>query len=268
VADGVPTLVDDDTVRIDTDSGAPWSYDGLVAWDADGTDLPASMAVDGSTIELRVDTTGATYPVTIDPIVSGTAIVFTPQAASDRVFGAFGGGLGGAEATSSCPAGTLLVGVTVYLRDVAVTTEDWIRAVSPRCRTAALNIDAKVELVGTLITAVPSLGNQAAAAGATVSSDCPEPDQVVVGLAAEAGGLIDRLAIRCAPLESDGSVGPVEFQSPYFGGTSTGVSQVGPRAAVVCKDAPATTSTPSGCSAWRCRSATRLRRRRIRRSRS
>ena len=45
-------------------------YRGLFAFDANGIDLPAEMAVVDGDIELRVDTAGAEYPITIDPTIS------------------------------------------------------------------------------------------------------------------------------------------------------------------------------------------------------
>ena len=75
VTDGTPTLVDADTVSIARPGASTIWYQGLVAFDADGTDLPAAMAVVDGSIELRVDTGGAVYPVTIDPIISDAQVV-------------------------------------------------------------------------------------------------------------------------------------------------------------------------------------------------
>jgi hypothetical protein len=85
VADGTPTLVDADTVAIERREGGILWYQGLFAFDATGTDLPAEMAVVGGDIELRVDTTGAEYPITIDPtITEAQRLVPVPDAAGDR----------------------------------------------------------------------------------------------------------------------------------------------------------------------------------------
>lgn len=48
-------------------------YSGLRAWDASGRTLPAQMAAAGQQISLVVDDTGAHYPITIDPLLTGTA---------------------------------------------------------------------------------------------------------------------------------------------------------------------------------------------------
>ena len=81
----MPTLVDDQTVAIQrTGAGIVW-YRGLIAFDANGTDLPAEMAVVDGDIELRVDTAGAEYPITIDPtITEDQKLVIDPDAAGDR----------------------------------------------------------------------------------------------------------------------------------------------------------------------------------------
>ena len=85
VVDGDPTLVDDQTVAIQrTGAGIVW-YRGLIAFDANGTDLPAEMAVVDGDIELRVDTAGAEYPITIDPVITeDQKLVIDPDAAGDR----------------------------------------------------------------------------------------------------------------------------------------------------------------------------------------
>jgi FG-GAP repeat protein len=45
------------------------SYGGLLATDATGRELASSLALVGGAIELRLDTTGARYPLRIDPLV-------------------------------------------------------------------------------------------------------------------------------------------------------------------------------------------------------
>ena len=101
VAMGTPMLVEADTVAIErADSSTLW-YRGLIAFDADGVDLPAEMAVADGAIELRVDTAGAQYPITIDPIITDAQLIrveagepilgITQVADSDRL-GTGGGG--------------------------------------------------------------------------------------------------------------------------------------------------------------------------------
>jgi uncharacterized delta-60 repeat protein len=47
------------------------TYDHLRAWDANGRALPARMVVKANELALEVDDNGATYPLTIDPILQG-----------------------------------------------------------------------------------------------------------------------------------------------------------------------------------------------------
>ncbi|MDW3212575.1 MAG: choice-of-anchor Q domain-containing protein [Ilumatobacteraceae bacterium] len=81
---GTPRLVDEQSVTIDRVGAAPLAYRELMAWDATGTPLPAAMSVVGDVIVLTVDTTGATYPVTVDPIISeDTKLLPAADAAGD-----------------------------------------------------------------------------------------------------------------------------------------------------------------------------------------
>ncbi len=85
VAAGEPTLVDGQNVAIERSDGSTVWYRGLVAFDANGTDLSAQMAVVDGDIELQIDTAGAEYPITIDPTISELQKLFTdPDAAGDR----------------------------------------------------------------------------------------------------------------------------------------------------------------------------------------
>lgn len=49
-------------------------YAGLLAVDAAGRELPASLALAGGELRLQVDDAGATYPVTIDPVIGATKL--------------------------------------------------------------------------------------------------------------------------------------------------------------------------------------------------
>jgi len=66
------TLTGRGTPRLDGETNVvTWedglSYGGLFAVDAEGRELPASLALDERTLRIEVDDEGATYPITIDP---------------------------------------------------------------------------------------------------------------------------------------------------------------------------------------------------------
>ncbi len=85
VGGGTPTLVDPTTVHITTATGESFVYSGLIAWDATGDLLDATMAVAGGSIILNVVTDGAVYPVTVDPTIEpGSKTVPRPFNAGGR----------------------------------------------------------------------------------------------------------------------------------------------------------------------------------------
>lgn len=52
------------------DGEARLRYSGLKVWDADGDPLPATMEASGQDIRIAVNDQGATYPVTVDPLIT------------------------------------------------------------------------------------------------------------------------------------------------------------------------------------------------------
>jgi hypothetical protein len=64
--------VDERSMHLTSPNGPAVDYSGLVAWDAKGNDLQAELSFQRTSGELviQVDDEGATYPVTIDPIVT------------------------------------------------------------------------------------------------------------------------------------------------------------------------------------------------------
>lgn len=65
----LPTEPDADSIRLADASGQTRvRYAKLLAWDADGRQLPSRMEGLGDRIHIRVDDVGATYPLTIDPV--------------------------------------------------------------------------------------------------------------------------------------------------------------------------------------------------------
>jgi len=60
-----------EAIAFTDDTGAMvFTYDRLRVWDTTGRELAARMGVDGQTLTLTVADAGATYPLTIDPIVA------------------------------------------------------------------------------------------------------------------------------------------------------------------------------------------------------
>ncbi len=62
-------------------------YGQLHAFDAAGRELPVTMALNGSSLEIRVDAQDARYPLTIDPMATSPAW----SAESDQAYAWFGG---------------------------------------------------------------------------------------------------------------------------------------------------------------------------------
>lgn len=81
-------LAESDTIvrLLLSDNSVVW-YRDLIAFDANGTDLPATMTVDGSNVRIDVDAAGAVYPVTIDPIVDADQEIQPPVSATGDRFG-------------------------------------------------------------------------------------------------------------------------------------------------------------------------------------
>ncbi len=69
-------------VHLDTGAGL-YTYSGLAAWDARGRMLPARLEVEEAQIHLVVDDAGATWPVTIDPVLATASRTLTQSSAAD-----------------------------------------------------------------------------------------------------------------------------------------------------------------------------------------
>ncbi|MCX6693072.1 MAG: IPT/TIG domain-containing protein [Methanomicrobiales archaeon] len=85
--DGSLQQIDSQSVIVTDAAGASlFEYTGLSAFSADGRQLPASLATDGTTLYWSVDDAGAAYPVTIDPVIvpaAGAKAKFTGGAPGD-----------------------------------------------------------------------------------------------------------------------------------------------------------------------------------------
>jgi FG-GAP repeat/Putative metal-binding motif len=68
-------------------TGGLWRYDGLVAWDNDGVGLPARLVDDGTQLRVEVDTTGAQWPVTVDPVLSTETKLTASDGADEDYYG-------------------------------------------------------------------------------------------------------------------------------------------------------------------------------------
>ena len=225
VADGTPTLVDADAVTITREGGSIVWYRGLVGFDANGTDLPAEMAVVDGAIELWVDTSGAVYPITIDPVISDANSTRPIVDATQLTVAADTARLAGVTAgpdipPSSCLPGSVMTGVTVYPR---VDQNNQLRVMVPRCRELVVTgetlsfagpaMDAPD--FGTRNLSFPVLGPQ--------TRECAD-GSAMTGLVAQVGSTIDRVAIRCVPLLGPDAVGSPTSQSDFYGGGSVDVA--------------------------------------------
>ncbi len=59
-------------------------YDQLVAFDARGRELPSRMRVEGAEVVLEVEDAGASYPLTIDPLIQQQKLTASDAAAGDN----------------------------------------------------------------------------------------------------------------------------------------------------------------------------------------
>ena len=62
-------------------------YGNLLAYDAQHHALPAIMKMTGRTLELAVNTRGARYPITIDPVIAAVTSITDTDPSSGEVFG-------------------------------------------------------------------------------------------------------------------------------------------------------------------------------------
>src|SRR5262245_41477210 len=69
--DLIPALAEKDRVVFQGSGGTTvLEYAGLAAWSADHVPLGCRFAVEGSVIQIQVEDAQASYPITIDPVVS------------------------------------------------------------------------------------------------------------------------------------------------------------------------------------------------------
>jgi hypothetical protein len=75
-----------EVVGATADAGTVLRYSGLEVTDATGRRIPASLGVEGQTVQLRVDDAGAPYPLIVDPWFRQAKLV-APDRATDDKFG-------------------------------------------------------------------------------------------------------------------------------------------------------------------------------------
>jgi hypothetical protein len=71
-----PSLANADQIALSDASGATHlTYDALVVWDARGVRVPAHLEVVRGRIQIRIDDTGASYPLDVDPLLSNPSVI-------------------------------------------------------------------------------------------------------------------------------------------------------------------------------------------------
>ncbi|HYC61886.1 MAG TPA: integrin alpha, partial [Thermoanaerobaculia bacterium] len=86
-------------------------YDKLVVRDGEGRTLPSSMDLQGTTIVLRAEVGGASWPVVVDPLITSTA---DAQLESNQVSARFGISVSGAGDVNGDGYGDVIVGAYFY----------------------------------------------------------------------------------------------------------------------------------------------------------
>ena len=84
--DLIPEITAQGLVLIDRSGQVRMHYDQLLAYDANHQILPARFRLTGNHLSISVDTTGAAYPVIIDPIFSSEQSLTAGDAAAEDQF--------------------------------------------------------------------------------------------------------------------------------------------------------------------------------------
>ena len=78
-------LGEDGAVTLQPETGETLRYEGLLAWDSTGQQLPGRIEVEGGTIHLVVDDSGAVGMVTVDPLMTTVATMFEGNQTSAKL---------------------------------------------------------------------------------------------------------------------------------------------------------------------------------------
>ncbi len=87
LTEGSIETIDDDGLgaTLTGSAGGSWRYEGLAAWDATGTPLTTALADRGGDLVVSVDAATATWPVTVDPVLT-PGVALQELDADDRLY--------------------------------------------------------------------------------------------------------------------------------------------------------------------------------------
>jgi hypothetical protein len=108
--EGAEVTVGEDTLWLQGDAGGLLTVSGLLAWDADGTPLPARFEATDEGFRVWVEDAGARYPVQIDPVYSTASTTLTGGATYDY----FGYSVAGAGDVNGDGYDDVIVGASEY----------------------------------------------------------------------------------------------------------------------------------------------------------
>jgi hypothetical protein len=171
------------------DGGA--RIDGPAA-EASAESNDAAVAPDDATTEDAGDDSALPPPPPIDAgcTGSGAVTVGAPKTLSP-VFG----GTGGSPFDQTCPSGGALVGFHVVTSSISPQSISQIQGLcAPLTRSGC----------GVAVGSPVPMANNGYTSGASSSVMCP-PNQVVVGVRANSGTLVDAITIDCAPIFASGA---------------------------------------------------------------
>lgn len=120
VSSDLTASLEDNALLLSDNDRLVLRYAGLKAWDASGQTLAARLALDDHRVSLNVDIEGASYPITVDPVMFSEVAKLTPDSSP----GSFGhpGDLAGRSA--SIDGGRVLIGAAGSFDDDSPYNEE------------------------------------------------------------------------------------------------------------------------------------------------